>query len=101
MRESRREASCCRPRLAPVARVSMLEEYLRARLFEPGRERTLSDSRGAGLLRIDIYAGFCPCLTLVAGFSTPSERLLHPYATRAQTGYERSCCQRPARFPRN
>lgn len=96
MRESRREAPCrrlvcCRSR---TARVSMLGEYLRARLFEPGRDCASSDSRGAGMSRIDNYSR----LALVAGFSTPSERLLHPYATRAETGYERSCCQRPARL---
>lgn len=97
MWESRREAPRrrlirCRSR---AARVSMREEYLRARLFEPGRDCTSSDSRGAGMLRIDIYV--CSRLTLVAGFQTPSERLLHPYAIRAQTEHERFCCQRPAR----
>jgi hypothetical protein len=55
---------------------------------------TPSDSRGAGMLRKDIF----PRLTRVAGFPTLSERLLRPYATRAQAGHERSCCPRPARF---
>lgn len=96
MRESRREAPDRPPRSAPVARALMPGDYLRARLFEPGRDCTLSDSRGAGMPRIeiDIYSR----LTLVAGFPTPSERLLHPYATRAKAGYERFCCQRPARL---
>ena len=97
MRESRREASCCLPCCAPAARVWTQEEYLRARPIEPGCECTPSDSRGDGMLQKDIYSGVFSRLTLVAGFSTPSERLLHPYATRAKTGYERSCCQRPAR----
>lgn len=55
---------------------------------------TPSDSRGAGMLRKDIFSR----LTRVAGFPTLSERLLRPYATRAQAGHERFCCPRPARF---
>lgn len=94
MRESRREVICSEPRRLPRARLSAHEVYLRGRLTEPGRTCTTSDSRGAGMLRKDIFSR----LTLVAGFPTPSERLLRPYATRAQAGHERSCCQRPARF---
>ena len=69
-------------------------QYLRKRGLASPAFRTLSDSRGAGMLRFDIKSR----LTRVAGFSTPSERLLRPYATRAQAGHERSCCPRPARF---
>lgn len=92
MRECRREA--VRRWLPSLhAAAPCRKEYLRAGLTEPGRRRTTSDSRGAGMLRKDIFSR----LTLVAGFPTPSERLLRPYVTRAQAGHERSCCQRPAR----
>lgn len=93
MRESRREA-VRRWLLSLRATAPCRKVYLRERLFEPGRVCTPSDSRGAGMRRKDIFSR----LTLVAGFSTPSERLLRPYVTRAQAGHERSCCQRPARL---
>ena len=86
MRECRREAICCWPRLVPRARQLAREMYLRERLTEPGRVCTTSDSRGAGMLRVNNHSR----LTLVAGFLTQSERLLRPYVTRAKSGYERS-----------
>jgi hypothetical protein len=93
MRERRREA--IRYRLQSLhADAPSRKEYLRERSSEPGRICTPSDSRGAGMLRKDIFAR----LTLVAGFSTASDRLLRPNATRAKAGRERSCCQRPARL---
>lgn len=92
MRESRREAVRHRPQSLHAA-APCRKEYLRERPSEPGRLCTSSGSRGAGMQRKDIFAR----LTLVAGFLAPSERVLRPYATRAQAGHERSCCQRPAR----
>lgn len=94
MRESCREAARGNRRSAPVTSRFAREEYLQKRSTDPGRLRTLSDSWGAGMLRKDIFSR----LTLVAGFLTPSERVLRPYATRAKAGHERSCCQRPARY---
>lgn len=92
MRDSRREA-VWRGQRSLQADASRRKEYLRERPSEPGRICTSSGSRGAGMLRKDIFSR----LTLVAGFLTLSERVLRPYATRAQAGRERSCCQRPAR----
>lgn len=68
-------------------------ELVPAGAADTGPSCTPSDSRGAGMLRKDIFSR----LTRVAGFPTLSERLLRPYATRAQAGHERSCCPRPAR----
>ena len=87
MRESRREAVLSRPRTLYVA-APRRKEYLRERPSEPGRVCTPSGSRGAGMQREDIFSR----LTLVAGFSTPSERLLRPNGIRAQARRERSCC---------
>jgi hypothetical protein len=93
MRESRREA-VWRGLRSLHADAPRRKEYLRERSSEPGRLCTPSGSRGAGMQRKDIFSR----LTLVAGFPTVSDRLLRPYATRAQAGRERSCCQRPARL---
>jgi hypothetical protein len=96
MRERRREAAghvfvlaSRSPRVQPTR-----DQYLWKRGIASPAFRTSSDSRSAGMLRFDIK----PRLTRVAGFPTLSERLLRPYATRAQAEYERFCCPRPARF---
>ena len=91
MREWRREAVWCRQQ--PLAAAPCRKEYLRERLSEPSRLCAPSDSRGAGMSQ----ARTCLGLTRVAGFHTASDRLLHPYATRAKAGHERPGCPRPAR----
>lgn len=93
MRERRGEASWLWLRL-PYATAPGQKKYLRERAVASPALCTPSDSRSDGMLRFDIKSR----LTRVAGFPTWSERLLRPYATRAQAGHERSCCPRPARF---
>jgi hypothetical protein len=93
MRERRREA-VRHWRRSLHADAPSREKYLRKRAVASPALRTPSDSRSAGMLRFDIKSR----LTRVAGFPTPSERLLRPNATRAQAEHERLCCPRPARF---
>ena len=92
MRECRREA-VWRWLQSLYAAALRQKEYLRERPFEPGRLCAPSGSRGDGMSQ----ARKPLSLTRVAGFHTESDRLLHPYATRAEAEHDRLGCPRPAR----